>query len=427
MRERTPFLVLLFSCAVAATAAGQVSQYTAPGALAVKDVSTKERFEAAMEDARYRLGPFRIAPWLSLRDFTYVDNVFGTTEPTTSDFTATVGAGLHAYLPMGEKLVLGAYVLPEYVWWADLESRRGLNGRVGVGLFGYFNRLTVEAKAFKSRTQQYASNEFEVPVNLGDTGGDLDIDLRILERLSLYVSANEDRWRYREEDFAGGPGTALLLLDRDETRVGGGLRYRFREDIAVSLGYTRFDTDFFDPEFDASNSGSSPTLSASLDGKRLWASATVYWMTLDPKSGSVFVPVDGTAGRLQLGWRSPGGLDVRAYGGRSLAYSVSSVSPYYVDDRWGLSVGTTLGWRTQVSVFGERGNNRYVGDSPGTEDRRDDVTSYGTRIAVTLGRKFSLDLYVNNTDYDSPEPGTDRSIMRVQTSLRYAGGRGGWW
>ena len=86
-----------------------------------------------MGDAPWRLGAVRVQPWLGLRDVAYIDNVFGSADDPESDLTLTFGAGLKAYLPVGEKVVLAAHILPEYVWWRDNDQLSDWHYRYGAG------------------------------------------------------------------------------------------------------------------------------------------------------------------------------------------------------------------------------------------------------------------------------------------------------
>jgi hypothetical protein len=60
-------------------------------------------------------------------------------------------------------------------------------------------------------------------------------------------------------------------------------------------------------------------------------------------------------------------------------------------------------------------------------ERRDDVSSLGLDFDMPLGRGLSFHLGGVSTDYSSSEPGQDRTVERLQFSLRLGGPGGGWW
>ena len=144
-------------------AQSQFVQYTAPGSLRATQTPTREDFENALRDARWRWGTLRLTPWYELKDMGYNSNVFGSTTNQQSDFTVTAGAGLRAFRLESEPRHPRP---PEYAWWNELENRRRLNGRYGAGLFGYFDRLTVDAEGTYAEQQSYASSELEQPIKL---------------------------------------------------------------------------------------------------------------------------------------------------------------------------------------------------------------------------------------------------------------------
>jgi len=412
---------------VAGSAGAQFTQYTAPGSLVEEQVPTQERLEAAMEDARYHLGPLRVGPWVALKDVAYTNNVYGTATNPKSDVTATLGAGVHAYLPIGHWTTLGMYVLPEYVWWHDLSNRRGWNGAIGAGLFGYFNRMTVEVQAGASRVQQYASSELEVPVNLEDQRVSALVEVKVLGRLSLFGVAGVDQWRYNERGLTPVVANQLILLDRDEKRAGGGVRYHFTKTISLGIGAGQYTTDFVHPENPQSNSG--PALITLLSAKAGHLSLDVNVVTLDlkPTGSSEFVPYRGTNGGFRIGFRPAGKLEMNYYGGRNLVYSLAPGASYYLDERTGVALQYPFGWRASGRVYWEKGQNPYVASATGGPVGTDHFTTYGGNVSVQIGRSASLNVGASRSDYTSEILTRNRSITLIQASLHLQSGKGQWW
>lgn len=415
------------SFAFAAAAAAQFVQYSDPGTLANRSIPTKEGLEKAMEETRWNLGPVRLAPWFAIKDVMYNNNVFGATDDPVSDVTATVGAGLHAYLPVGPKLVVGAVVLPEYVWWNDLENLRGTYGRYGGGLFGYFNRLTVEVQAFDIEDQGYVSSEFIRPVGISEKRGSANLEIRVFERLWLIGRASESRWRHdpMSEDPSG---AQYLLLDRDERNVGGGLRYTWSEAFSIAVGAAKLDSTFVRELRDRSNSGTTPFLEVTVSGKRWWGAATISRPDLTAKEGSRFVAFRDTAGRMQLAWRPSGKAEIQLYGQRALSYAVSLDSQYSYNNRVGVALQGNVGWRTVGRVFWETGTYRYIAaEGSPVPSHDEDVTSYGGLASMNVGRNITLSVQVSREDYAAPAPHPDRSMTRIQTGLGFGGQGAQWW
>ncbi len=411
----------------AASAGAQFTQYTAPGSLGVEQIPTQERLQDAMDDARYHLGPLRFGPWVALKDVGYVDNVFGTETNQKSDLTATLGAGVLAYLPIGHRMTLGMYALPEYVWWRDLTGFRGWNGAAGAGLFGYFNRMTVEIQAGVTREQSYASSELEVPVNLEDQPLSALLEIEVLGKLSVFGRGGVDRWRYNTRGLSPDLIAELTPLERDESHVGGGVRYHFSKTASLGVGVEQYTTDFIHEENRRSNSGLAPIAELRGEAGHVSVVANAVFLDLKPDAQSGFVAYRRTNGRFQVGFRPAGQLEVWLYGGRSLAYSVASEYSYYVDERTGIAIQSPIGWRATGRVFYESGKDGYIAESTGSFARTDDLNAYGVAADVRLGRRATLVVGADRTNYTSGLGVYDRSVTRVRTSLQLSGGKGKWW
>ncbi|HVN31475.1 MAG TPA: hypothetical protein VMT45_05775 [Thermoanaerobaculaceae bacterium] len=415
--------VMLF----AGAALGQFEQYIVPGSLGIQELPTKQRLETAMKEAPFNLGPLRLGLWFALHDISWVNNVYGTALDPKSDFTATATLGLHGYLPVGPKFVFGLYALPEYVWWNELTYLRGWNGKYGLGVFGYFNAVTLELQAGDWRSQQFYSTENPIPVNVEQQRGGGTLEVTILGRLSIFGNAWEDRWRYESQTDSTVPTDVLQLSDRNETAVGGGLRYRFSESFTLALGYQQLTNDFLSETQNRSNSGDGRYVEFDLRGHRLWANAYVTALSLRPEGDSEFVPLDTTTGRAQIGVKLAGKLELELYGGRSVSYTLLTVNPYYVDQRWGLGLQSPLGWRTTGRVFWEQGSDDYAGVPGQSVERTDDFNGYGLSLHVKLGEGSEIGLEGAWTDYSSILPEFNRKITRVQVTLTLAGAGGQWW
>src|ERR1700730_15130181 len=110
MRLLTRSVSALLLFLLAGRAGAQFSQYTAPGGPEGRPADRKGELAKEVQEARFRLGPGRVEPTAGLRDVSYVKTLVASsavTQPT--DFTATAGAGLRAYLPTGPQVTWTAY------------------------------------------------------------------------------------------------------------------------------------------------------------------------------------------------------------------------------------------------------------------------------------------------------------------------------
>lgn len=429
-RGRTAPLLLLALLSPAGAWA-QFDQYTAPGRSTERPGDRKELLEKEMQEARWHLGKVRVDPWANLSDIEYFDDAFsGSSDEGSSDLTATVGAGLRAYLRAGPNAVLAARVLPEYVWWKEAASRRRLNGRYGVGAFGFFNHLAVEAVASRDQQRGFASPEFPQPVSSRTDRLSLSGQLALSGHISVFAAA--DRFGLRNlldpEEEADPRIPAFNQLDRDETLLRAGLTYDLPAGWSAGLGAERSEVDFEAvPGFaDRSNSGTAPLFLLGHDSPDTHLSLELARRSLAPTAGSSFVPYESTSARLLAGFRTTRRLSYALYGGRGIVYSLLAGYSYFQDDRLGISTQLSLGWRTRLRLYGEAGRDDYTPEGPGVPDRRDEVRSFGATVGFEVSPRAQLTLRLTHSEYDSDVPGAGRSLATFGAGVALGGPRNAW-
>ncbi len=428
-------LSIAFLTITAAPAAAQMSQYTAPGTLLERGTSKKEQLEKATDSARWHLGPFRASPWVSLKDAAYVSDVFAGTitedgervkeEP---DFTLTAGLGVQGFLPLGGKSYFTLDILPQYVYWQKQDERRRLNGYYGAGLYGFFNRLTLQAVARRAEEQGVISSEVEQRIHSRQDLVSGVAELRIGRAVYLFGSASGLEFVPLVEDLGGDPRLpAFGDLQRQEQVLRGGVEYRPHDQLRFAVGFERSDVEFEDTARDRSNSGTAPILEASYERDSVRVAAAVAQRSLEPKDGSEFAPFDQTTGRLQVTliprWR----LNYSLYAGRDFAYSVEPGYSHFTVDRFGGSIGMKIGRSSSADVFVEKGVHDYAvirgaggTGGVGLPDREDDFGAFGGALHLSLGQNVRLNIGAQRTELDSGLPGTVRRLTVIQSSLEFS-------
>lgn len=408
-RHLSPASVGLAVCLFMPVAAfAQFAQYTPPGEVEGRPESRQERLEEAMEEARWRLGPVRVDPWLGLQDVGWADNLAGDREGDESRFTATAGAGLRAYLPTGPKVFWAAHFLPEYAWVDGRDDLNDVNGRFGAGMFGFFNRLEVEATASRSERLGIVTSELLERLESRSDALSLAAEVRLTGGLYVFAAASETRIDHRLDRDAAPAVPAFDLLDRRERVVRGGVKLRTRPGWAIGVGAERSEVDFDRSEADRSNSGTSPILVLELPGNKLFIGLDLAWRSLEPEGESRFVPYDGLTGDIGvLLGREGSRLQLGTYARRQLIYSLGGGS-YFEEDRFGLRAGTSLGRRLAVHLFGEVGENDHRAADPAS-GRADDVTAYGLQGSLGLVGSLQLTLNLTRQEVRSELPEADRS------------------
>jgi hypothetical protein len=421
---RTVALALALLCAGARLASAQFDQYTEPGGPTTPPEDRKEQLEKAMEEARWRLGVVRVKPWFGVYDVRWVDNVFGTpTGEAVSDLTGTVGAGLRAYLHSGPKVIWSAHLLPEYVAWRELSDKNTVNGRYGLGAFGFFNRLTLETLAERDQQQRLGSPEVPELAHVRSERGRLGVEVEVSGALSVFAAGELARLRTAAETPEE---EALERLDRDSAYLRGGLRWKLPRGWSVGLGAERSDVDFEDPTSDRSNSGTAPLLEVRLDRPDHYLRFEAAQRSLEPKPGSSFVPFDETTASLEVGFGMEARLSSWLYGRRGLVYSLGGAYGYALDDRFGASARLKVGGRSQVLGFVEAGSMDFVAAGTGAPPRTDDVRAVGASFGIPLARNLSLTLAARYLDFESDLPGLDRTVTSFGAGVSLGGSRAAW-
>ncbi len=419
------FLVLLGATSIAAPAMAQFDEYRPPGGLVQPPADQKGALKKAAEDARWHLGPVRVAPWWQLRDIQYVDNAFGASEGRQGDVTASVGVGLRAYFRTGPKVYWRVQALPEYVWWRKATERRRLGGRYGLSAFAFWNHLTVEATGERTQEQKFVSPEVAALAQARSDHGALALDFSITDRISLFARAEEVELRNLVSASAG--EAPFDQFDRNESILRGGARYRLPRGFSIGVGVEHAEVDFVDApgRVDRSSVGTSPFVQISQQNEDRFFSLEVAARSADPRPGSSFVPFDSTTAKLEAGFGTGNRLSSSAYGSRGIVYTLAAGYSYLEDDRVGGALSFEISRRTSLRVFAEIGRNSYQVAAPGTPERRDNLRAYGGAISLATGRSSSLGIHLSRIDLTSNLPGFDRSVTAVGAGLTLRGGEGG--
>lgn len=420
------FLLIVGAASIAAPVLAQFDEYKPPGGLVEPPADRKGSLDQAADQARWHLGPVRLAPWWELRDIEYVDNAFGAPGAKQGDVTATVGAGLRAYFHTGPKVYWAVRALPEYVWWQKTTERRRLGGRYGIGAFAFFNRLTVEATGERTAEQAFLSPEVAALARAESTRGSLALALEVTDRISVFGGFEKIGLRSSVSLSAG--EAPFDQFDRDETLLRGGARYRLPRGFSIGLGVERAVVDFIvaPGRPDRSSEGTSPFLQLRQQNEDHFFDIEVASRSADPRPGSVFVPFDSTTAKLAAGWKIGHRLTTSAYGSRGIVYTLAAGYSYLEDDRVGASLGIEVSSRTTARAFVEVGRNDYRVAIPGTPERRDDLLAYGASIGLKTGRSSSVGLRFSRLETNSDLPGLDRSVTTIGAGITFSGGEAGW-
>lgn len=418
IQRQAVLLLVLFCCLWASgEVRAQLQQYTPPGSLAQTPEERRERLRTAVEEAPWEWGALRLAPSLEIRDASYVDNAFGTSEDeAVSDFTLTISAGLRGFLPLGGKSVLAAHALPEYVWWQNLERNRRWNGRYGAGYYGHFNRFVLELVGDWEESQNFVTPEVLQQITSRRENQRGLVEVGLTRNLWLFTGVSFSSYRNLVDELDERVA-ALDVLDRDEDVFRTGLRWHISDQLSVGAGVERAETDFRNPTDNLSNQGSSPFLDASFEGSRLQVRLDAVLRSLDPDGAvSRFTPYeDELEGVLRINYQLRPRLQLAVYGERAPSYSAATDYAYFTRENAGVSLVFTFGNSSNLQLYLEEGRHDYTAKLGriGVATRQDDTMSFGAVAQFDLTESMTLRLGATESEYDSNLPGLDRSVTRI--------------
>lgn len=392
------------------------AQYISPdlspdGRLSVTGIPPQQEFEKRLEETRWNAGPVRLSPWLGLRDASLVTDTTvdddGTETGDETELTATFGAGLRAYL--GREVIWTAHLLPEYVWWQDLDDKGGLAGRAGTGVFGYLPRVRFEASWRRIDAQRYFTAELPVLTVLERQIARAAVEVEVSRNVFLYALGE------REQE-AGDAEDALVFtaLDRSEEILSAGVGLRSDRGFEIALGIEETTVDFDDGARPLDNEGEAVRLFLGVDRERLKASVDLAFRDVVPVAASAFLPFDDTTGEIGVAWRAGRNAWLRGYALRRLGYGVSAEPSRLVSER----VGVGLRLRPGGALFtltAASGDDAYE-ELSGLR-RLDDVTELRASLAIDLGDLLRLGLRWSNVDYESDIPDFDREVTAYGLTL----------
>ena len=406
------FAALAAILTVLSLSAPLAAQYIPPGRpVDPGEIPPQEALETNLKNARWNLGKLRLSPWLGVRNASFVSNVTTRTDAEgEDDFTVTVGAGIRGYWRTGPKVLWAVQALPEYVWWQDTDSKRRVNGRYGIGAFGYFNRLKFEASAQRLEVQSVFTPELQQLTSTREDRLRLAVDFEFVRRFHL-VLANELTELANQEDET----LIFRRLDRDEDGLQAILRFQGSH-LTFGIGYEDKTTDFATTARQLSNTETAELAEFIFDGNRFDAAIRLARRCLEPEAGSNFQTREETTGYLDLLWETGQRSALLLYGRRNLYYALTDLNSSVLNTRYGARF--EIGGRKAVFAwFAEVGDDDFDALPSVAVRRADDVTSAGVQMAFKFRRLLQAGLRISETDYDSNIDAFDRDFLTISTSI----------
>ena len=402
------------------------SQFMGSFSSSVTLIPERDSLEGEADQARIRLGPLKMRPVLTLGNFGYTNNFYGSTEDEAEDdFTATVTGGVKAIVPVGSKLFFRGNVLPSYYWYLYNEDRRSFGGTYDFSALYYLSRFSFEGRVGSYTSNVNLSSEVERPVEQSVLAGRLRAQYELGSRTALVGDLNLAKRSY------GGPGLTDAELDTVEGLDGTdtvwsiGVRRKLGSRLLVGVSYEQGDLAFVN-EGELRDATSTGVMgSAYLDKSRLDVNVYMGYREFRPKDGSSFVPYDGPSGGANLTYALTRLISVGAFARSNLVSSLYADSAVYDERRAGVTFGISPRWAGLYATY-ETGSNRYTAPTlqpdGSSVKRNDDVKTLRGGLRGQVTRYLNIGITAEKSDYTSNLPGFDRSVFRIGTTVGFGSG-----
>ena len=387
------------------------AQYNSPVGKGSNDhIPSKEGLDKAYKQSRWSIGPFRAQPWIGVKNASLVtlQTQQGDELLETEDFTITVGAGLRGYMRTSPKLVLAVHALPEYVWWQDTQDKRSLNGRYGIGIFGFFNRLKLEISSRRSERQDLFSTEVQQLTSLRREVSRIGAEVEVARGIQVYARA-----QFQDIGSKGDDLELFDALNRSEDSVLIGAKAKSPRGFELDLGYKETEIDFENQARPLSSESSSILLDLGYRSKKLDGTLSFEQLQLDPQGASILESIEEQIGNVELTWKPNRSLEFVIFSRRDLTYSISSSSTHLISDRLGLTT-RLLGNRSSLELSYSDGQDDFEG---GGSQRIDDVTELRATLRLPIGDMLTVAIHGSSFDYDSNNNAFDREFSSYGMSL----------
>jgi hypothetical protein len=384
-----------------------------------RTVPLEEQIQQEVAVSPIHLGPFYLLPRFALDNAGYNSNIFGTPEPTVSDWTATVGAGVHFVLPFGRKMYLRGDAFPQYYWYAHHVDQRSLGGLYNISWLAFFNRMSAEADGAYSEVVKSFSSENQAFVRQTFVDGAALAEVRFSEKWSLF--AGGEGHRVRSSDI-GTAVTTASQLDRNSYAARVGIRYHWTSFFDVVGEIEGTQADFVETPLQHDNRSIAYLLGVHYDQPRFFVNLSGGYRDARPNNDSTFEPFTTFTGAYFVSYYLVGPFELQVYGHRLPDYSLTKENAYYIETRNSVGLTIHVGRRLDIRGYGQYGTNDYpVPASTGTEfvNRTDHFSIVGGGLAAFVFRNATVRADVNREIISSNFPGVARSIFRFTTSLSF--------
>jgi hypothetical protein len=192
-----------------------------------------DEYQRLLTQSRWKLGPFRLFPTISVRDFGYDDNLYfgGYNEGRKKDFTATLSPEIKAYWPLRNSFIFYLWENPEYAYYYRETQQRVFTNSYGAGLRSLLlGRFVLSGEYGNDVHRRRLSSEFQIPVNDRTRSFRAGLSFETARKTSIGITYALRKISYEEINYNPEDASVSQLLDREEREIGAEAYYQLFAD-----------------------------------------------------------------------------------------------------------------------------------------------------------------------------------------------------
>jgi len=198
-----------------------------------------------LEKTKFKIGPFRIAPAIRLRDIGYDNNVYLQLEEERpiADYTGAISLDIKAYLLFHNYLIFSFVVNPEYVYYFKQKKERRWNKLLSPEIkLLLLKRFVVSGSYLYSKKRYRVSSEFDIRANVENKRYNIHLFYETARNTSFGFSGTVSKIKFEDEKKPEDKIYLSRILDREEKTGSFEFYYQiFSESFFfMNAGYTKY-------------------------------------------------------------------------------------------------------------------------------------------------------------------------------------------
>ena len=312
--------------------------------------------------ARLRVGPLYLKPSLRLDRFGVDSNVFSEPEPKR-DFVVSATPGVDAWLALHRRAHLTTTFLAGGDWYAHYGGERSFNPNARYGFEASWRRFTVRAGGGHLRTRRRPDFEIDVRSNRFEKDLHGGAAVQVLPRLWIDVEARQRTLGFDGDAFLEGTYLSETLNRKERSGV-----------LSLRWQRTALTTFVFESEVRAARFLRSPgrnsnnvivTAGADFHPQALISGSGRIGVRRFDALGAAVANISRVVAQADLSYRMSGNAAVTFLAERDILYSFQHDAPYFVLNRYGLSVTRRLTPKLDLSGTATRNLYDYQSERRG--------------------------------------------------------------